>query len=116
MMDRRGFLGSLMAVTTAIASGVKLPTSREVATAAPKAIETQNTLLSIIEECLATRIECHQSYDGPVTYEVEYIHCPGSKKTEETLMIDGYTKHMKPVSVHFTQMVGELTRVTVEWA
>jgi hypothetical protein len=105
-----------MAVTTAIASGVKLPTSREVATAAPKAIETQNTLLSIIDECLATQIVCHQSYDGPVTYEVEYIHCPGSKKTEETLMIDGYTKHMKPVSVHFTQMVGELSRLTVEWA
>ena len=31
-MDRRCFLGSLMAVTTAIASGVKLPTGAEVAT------------------------------------------------------------------------------------
>ncbi len=115
-MDRRGFLGSLMAVTTAIASGVKLPTSREIAVATPKAIETQNTLLSILDECLATSIECHQNYDGTMTYEVEYIHCPGSKRPEETLMIDGYTKSMKPVSVHFVQMVGELTRVTVEWA
>lgn len=115
-MDRRGFLGSLMAVTTAIASGVKLPTSREVATAAPKAIETQNTLLSILDECLATRIECHQSYDGTVTYEVEYVHIPGSKRTEETLIIDQYTKGMKPVNVQFSQMVGDLPRLTVEWA
>jgi hypothetical protein len=117
-MDRRGFLGSLMAVTTAIASGVKLPTGAEVATgkALPKPLAVQNDLLAMLEECHVISISCHQTYDGPMHYEVEYIHAPGGKKGEDTLMVDGYTKDMRPIDVSYKMTAGELMRVTVIWA
>lgn len=115
-MDRRGFLGSLMAVTTAIAGGVKLPSGKEVAKAAPKAIRVQNDLLGLLKDCVPTRIEANLSINGPMTYTIEYLHAPGSKKTDTCLMIDGYTQGMRPVSVMFSHSVAELPRITVEWA
>lgn len=116
MMDRRGFIGSLMAVTTAIASGVKLPSSREVASAAPKAVATQDTLLKLLDECVAVSVSTEYAYDGPMICEVEYLHSPGIKKNAETLMIDGYTKNMRPVNVQFAHAAGDLPRLTVRWA
>lgn len=104
-----------MAVTTAIASGVKLPAGKELAAAAPKAVRVQNDLLSLLDECLPTSIEAHHSIYGPMTYTIEYIHSPASKKNDTTLMIDGYTKNMRPVSVRFLDRVGDLPRLTVEW-
>ena len=116
-MDRRGFLGSLMAVTTAIASGVKLPSSREVVNAPAKSLATQDTLLKLLDECVAVSVsaECHFA-EGPMIYEVEYLHSPGIKKSAETLMIDGYTKNMRPVNVQFRHTAGDLSRLTVRWA
>jgi hypothetical protein len=107
-----------MAVTTAIASGVKLPTGAEVATgkALPKSLAVQNDLLTMLNECHVISISCHQTYDGPMHYEVEYIHAPGGKKSEDTLMVDGYTKGMRPVNVSYAMTAGELMRVTVTWA
>lgn len=114
-MDRRGFLGSLMAVTAAVASGVKLPSSGQLASAPRKAVAVQNNLIEMLKECNAVSISSNMSIDGPMTYEVEYIHCPGSKKHEHTEMIDGYTKGMRPVTVDFTSRAGDLTRLTVVW-
>jgi hypothetical protein len=108
-----------MAVTAAIASGVKLPTGTEVATgkALPKPLAVQNDLLAMLKECHVTSISCHQTYDGPMHYEVEYIHAPGGgKKHEHTLMVDSYTKGMRPVDVSYAVTAGEVTRVTVTWA
>lgn len=117
MTDRRGFLGSLMAVTTAIASGVKLPSSREIVNAPAKALATQNTLLRLLDECVAVSVstECHFA-EGPMIYEVEYLHSPGIKKNADTLMIDGYTKNMRPVDVQYGFRAGDLPRLTVRWA
>lgn len=117
-MDRRGFLGSLMAVTTAIASGVKLPTGAEVATgkALPRPLAVQNDLLAMLKECHVISISCHQTYDGPMQYEVEYVHTPGGKKGEDTLMVESRTKNLRPVNVSYRQTAGELMRVTVIWA
>ena len=116
-MDRRGFLGSLMAVTTAIASGLKLPTGAEVATgkALPKPLAVQNDLLAMLKECHVISITGECVYDGPMQYEVEYVHAPGGKKGEDTLMVDGYTKGMRPVDVRYAMTAGELMRVTVTW-
>ena len=117
-MDRRGFLGSLMAVTTAIASGVKLPTGAEVATgkALPKPLAVQNDLLAMLKECHVTSITKECTYEGPMHYEVEYIHAPGGKKGEDTLMVETYTKKLRPVNVSYAMTAGELMRVTVTWA
>ena len=117
-MDRRGFLGSLMAVTTAIASGVKLPTGAEVATgkAQPKPLAVQNDLLTMLKDCHVTSISCHQTYDGPMHCEVEYIHAPGGTKGEDTLMVETYTKKLRPINVSYAVTAGELMRVTVIWA
>jgi hypothetical protein len=117
-MDRRGFLGSLMAVTTAIASGVKLPTGAEVAAgkALPKPLAVQNDLLAMLKECHVISISCHQTYDGPMQYEVEYVHAPGGKKGEDTLMVETYTKKLRPINVSYAVTAGELMRVTVTWA
>jgi hypothetical protein len=116
MMDRRGFLGSLMAVTTAIASGVKLPSSREIAVAAPKAVAVQNNILDLLKDCHAISIESFCFVDKPTMFAVEYLHCPGSKKDSNTLMVDQYTKGLSPVTVHLSSKVGELPRVNVTWA
>lgn len=115
-MDRRGFLGSLMAVTTAIAGGVKLPAGKEVVKAAPKAIRIQNDLLGLLKECVPLSISANHSIDCPMTYEIEYLHSPGCKKNDTALMIDRYTNGMRPVSVRFSHNASELPRVTVEWA
>lgn len=115
-MDRRGFLGSLMAVTTAIAGGVKLPSSTQVSRAAPLALKTQNELMAILKECVAMSVSANSSASGPLTYTVEYVHLPKAKKTDDALVIDGYTKNLRPVSVQFFHGAGELPRVTVEWA
>jgi hypothetical protein len=106
-----------MAVTAAIASGVKLPSSREVASASPRGLATQDTLLKLLDECVAVSVstECHFA-DGPMIYEVEYLHSPGIKKNADTLMIDGYTKNMRPVNVQYGFRAGDLPRLTVRWA
>lgn len=114
-MDRRGFLGSLMAVTTAIASGVKLPAGRELAAAPRTAVRVQNDLLALLNDCVPLSIEATHSISGPMTYTIEYLHSPGHKVNETTAMIDSYTKHMRPVSVQFLQKAGDLTKLTVEW-
>jgi len=107
-----------MAVTTAISSGVKLPTGAEVATgkALPKSLAVQNDLLAILNECHVISILCHQTYDGPMHYEVEYVHAPGGKKGEDTLMVETYTKKLRPVDVSYAMTASELMRVTVTWA
>ena len=115
MIGRRGFLGSLMAITGAVATGVKLPAGREVAKATPKAVTLSNDLMAILRECNVISIASNMSLDRPLSYEVEYIHCPGGKKCEYTVELENYTKGMRPVTVKFSQAVNELTRVTVEW-
>lgn len=114
-MDRRGFLGSIMAVTAAVASGVNLPSGKEIAKATPKAIGFSNQLMGILKDCQVISIASNMRRDAPVSYEVEYIHCPGGRTTEETGLIAEYTKAMRPISVRFTQEAGGLTRLTVEW-
>lgn len=116
-MDRRGFLGSLMAVTSAVASGVKLPSGKEVIKATPKALSVSNSLMAMLKDCRVIRIASNMSIERPLTYEVEYIHYPGGggKKTEEEEMIAEYTKAMRPINVRFTQDIGDLTRLNVEW-
>lgn len=116
-MDRRGFLGSLMAVTAAVASGVKLPSGREVIKATPKALSVSNSLMAMLKDCRVVSIASNMSIDRLLTYEVEYIHYPGGggKKTEEEEMIAEYTKAMRPINVRFTQAAGDLTRLNVEW-
>lgn len=114
-MDRRGFLGSLMAVTTAVASGVKLPAGKEVAKAAPKAVGVSDRLVAMLKNCNVVSVSSNMSADRPVSYTVEYVHVPGLKKSQDTQMIDGYTKGMRPVSVVFSERAGDLTRLTVEW-
>jgi hypothetical protein len=115
-MDRRGFLGSLAAITAAVASGLKLPKGAEVAAALPKAVAVQNQLLDLIKDCHALSIESHCYINGPMTFTVEYIHSPDSKKSGDTLMVETYTKNMRPISVQLSHKVGDLPRVTVEWA
>ena len=115
-MDRRGFLGSLAAITTAVASGLKLPKGAEVAVAPPRAVAVQNKLLDLLKDCHALSIESHSYIDGPMTFTVEYIHSPESKKSGDTLMVDSYTKNLRPISVQLSHRVGDLPRVTVEWA
>jgi hypothetical protein len=51
-----------------------------------------------------------------MTFTVEYIHSPDSKKSGDTLMVDSYTKNMRPISVQLSHKVGDLPRVTAEWA
>lgn len=114
-MNRRGFLGGLMAVTAAVASGVKLPSGKEVAKAAPKALAVSDKLMAMLKDCNVVSIASNMSLDRPLTYDVEYIHLPGSKKHEHSAMIDGYTKGMRPVSVQFEESVGAVTRIRVEW-
>lgn len=114
-MDRRGFLGSLIAVTAAVASGVKLPTGREVAKAAPKSLAISNKLVAMLKECQVVSIASNMEIDRPVTYDVEYVHFPGTKKNADTQMVDEYTKGMRPVSVSFREAAGELTQLTVVW-
>lgn len=114
-MDRRGFLGSLMAVTGAIASGVKLPSGGEAFKASPRAIRTSDSLMRMLKDCHVTSIATNMAIDRPLSYTVEYIHCPGSKKSPDTRMIDGHTTRMRPISVQFTEKAGELTRLRVEW-
>jgi hypothetical protein len=115
-MDRRGFLGSLAAITTAVASGLKLPAGAEVAVAPPRAVAMQNKLLDLLKDCHALSIESHNYLDGPTTFTVEYVHCPESKKRQDTLMVESYTRNMRPINVQLSHKVGELPRVTVEWA
>lgn len=117
-MDRRGFLGSLLAVTGAVASGVKLPSSKAVATATRQAIETQNTLIRLLKECAVVAVSTNCAIDGPLTYDVEYIHTPGHtrKRTGDEELVCAYTDKMRPVSVQFSRRAGELTRLTVTWA
>lgn len=119
-MDRRGFLESITAITTALAGGVKLPTGAEVAAAPipqPKPLRMQNDLLRLLRECEAVSIEGHATYDGPMIYVVEYIHFPGRKKSSETsLMVDGYTRGMRPIGVTKTISAGELMKIRVTWA
>ena len=117
-MDRRGFLGSLMAVTTAIASGVKLPTGAEVESgkAMPKPLAVQNDLLAMLKECHVIAITQECTYDGPMQCEVEYIHAPGGgKKHKHTLMVDEYTRGMRPVDVRYAITAGGVRTVTVTW-
>ena len=114
-MNRRGFLGGLMAVTAAVASGVKLPSGSEVAKAAPKALAVSDRLMAMLKDCNVVSISTNMSLDAPMTYDVEYIHVPGSKKSQDTTMIDGYTKGMRPVSVAFDESAGNVTRIRVEW-
>lgn len=114
-MDRRGFLGSLMAVTTAVASGVKLPSGKEIAKATPKALSVQSDLLGLLKECNVISIASNAGVYGPATYEVEYLHCPSSKKNEYTHDIEKYTQGMRPVQIRFSHAAGELIRITVEW-
>lgn len=114
-MDRRGFLGSLIAVTTAVASGVRLPSGREVAKAAPKAVAISDKLMEMLKECRVVSISSNMEMDRPLTYEVEYFHLPGTKKDDDTKMIDEYTKNMRPVSVSFREAAGELTKLNVVW-
>lgn len=115
-MDRRGFLHSLMAVTAAIASGVQLPSSKQLSVATPKQLNTSLAMLNLLNECVPLSISAHASIDNPMTYEVEYLHCPGRKLNADALLVDSYTKNLRPISVSFSQAVGELTRLTVEWA
>lgn len=114
-MDRRGFLGSLIAVTTAVASGVRLPAGKEVAKAAPKALAVSDKLMAMLKDCRVISISSHMELDRPLTYEVEYIHYAGATKDKDTQMIDEYTKNMRPVSVSFREAVGELTKLNVVW-
>ena len=114
-MDRRGFLGSLLAVTAAVASGVKLPSGKEVAKASPKALAVSDRLMAMLKDCNAVSITSNMRLDAPHNYEIEYIHVPGSKKHEHTTMIDEYTKGMRPVSVEFDEAVGNATRIRVVW-
>lgn len=114
-MDRRGFLGSLMAVTAAVAAGVKLPSGKELATAPAKAISVQDKLLAMLKHCNAVSISTNMSLDGPLSYEVEYIHVPGAQKHDHTKEIDRYTDKMRPVTVSVRQCAGDVTRLTVVW-
>jgi len=115
-MDRRGFLGSLMAVTAAVGSGVKLPAGREVARATPKALATQNELLVLLERCNAMSIEGHATIADGMRYVVEYVHHDNAKPNDIDRQIAGYTKSMRPVDVRYSVRAGELMHVTVEWA
>lgn len=117
-MDRRGFLHCLMAVTATLASGVKLPTSKTVASATRKALNTQYSLMSIINECVAVSISSSMADDADrLVYEVEYLHAPGIKgKDPNSRMIDEFTSGLRPINVAFNAKAGELTRVKVEWA
>ena len=114
-MNRRGFLGGLMAVTAAVASGVKLPSGKEVAKADPKSLAASDKLMAMLKDCNVVSIASNMSLDRPLTYDVEYIHLPNSKKHEHSAMIDGYTKGMRPVSVVFDESAGNVTRIRVEW-
>lgn len=114
-MDRRGFLGALIAVTSAVASGIQLPTGREIAKATPQAAALSNKVVDILKYCNVTSIASHMDLHRPPSYEVEYVYYPGAKKNETTREIDGYTKGMRPISVEFVEAAGELTRVRVEW-
>lgn len=114
-MDRRGFLGTLTAITTAIATGVKLPAGREVAKAAPKAVETQGWLVEMLKDCHVRSIESMATLDGPMRHTVEYIHAPGSKRQEHSLTVDKYTKGMRPVSVDYSIREYGNVYLTVEW-
>lgn len=115
-MDRRGFLGTLTAITTAIATGVKLPAGREVAKAAPKAVETQGWLVEMLKDCHVRSIEGMATLDGPMRYVVEYVHAPGSKKQEHSLIVDTYTQGMRPVTVQYSVREYGHVYLTVEWA
>lgn len=114
-MDRRGFLGSIMAVSAAVAAGVKLPSGKQVATAAPKAVAVSDRLVELLKECQAVSVTMENGIDQPPTYEIEYIHTPGSKKNDTQRMIEGYTAKMRPVRFSCHETVGELTRVNVVW-
>lgn len=107
-----------MAVTTAISSGVKLPTGAEVARgkAMPKPLAVQNDLLAMLKECHVISIASLYTYDGPAQFEVEYVHAPGGKKGEDTLMVESYTKGLRPVNAMYSMTSGELMRVRVLWA
>lgn len=118
-MDRRGFLGSITAITTALAGGLKLPSGAEVASgkAPQRPLRMQNDLLRTLKECEPISIEGHATYDGPMIYVVEYVHCPGhKKKSEHALAVDGYTKGMRPIGVEKRLTAGELLRIKVTWA
>lgn len=114
-MDRRGFLGSLIAVTTAVATGVKLPPGKEIARAPRPSRVLSDKVVAMLKECRVVSIASNMSLDRPVSYTVEYLHFPGTKKDKDTRMIDSYTAGMRPVSVSFEERAGELTKLTVEW-
>ena len=114
-MDRRDFLGSLIAVTTALATGVKLPAGKEIARAPHPARLLSDRVVAMLKECRVVSVASNMSLDRPLTYTVEYIHIPGSKKDADTAMIDSYTAGMRPVTVSFEERAGELTKLTVEW-
>lgn len=117
-MNRRSFLGTLTALSAAVASGIKLPKAAEVAKAAPAAIAWQDRLMEMLKDCHVVSIAGMATIDGPMTYEVEYIHTPGgpSKKGKETLMVDSYTAGMRPISVNYSIGPNEVARMKVEWA
>lgn len=108
-----------MAVTTAIASGGRLPTGAEVSkgTAQAKALAVQNGLLEMLKECHVISIASISALDSLQRWEVEYVHCPGGgKKGEDTLMVESYTKGLRPVNAMYSMTSGELMRVRVLWA
>lgn len=114
-MNRRGFLGSLMAVSAAVAAGVRLPSGKEVATAAPKAVAASDRLVAMLADCEVVSVTMENSIHAPPRYEVEYIHVPGEKRSEAARFLDGYTAKMRPVSFSFYEAAGQLTRVNVVW-
>ena len=117
-LSRRAFLGSLMAVTTVIASGVKLPASSQASRATSQALQTQSKVYALLEECYMTSLESTTVRDGLLGYECAYIHFPGktAKRGEFDQVIQGNLKGMRPVDVRFRASAGELTTLTVWWA
>lgn len=105
-----------MAVSAAVASGVRLPSGRDVAKAAPQAVAVSDRLVEMLKHCNVISIATSIGIDRPVTHEIEYIHVPGSKKHEHTREIDGYTKNMRPISFLFREAAGDVARLTVVWA
>jgi hypothetical protein len=113
--SRRGFFGSLAAISASVADGLTLPRSDQVAKAAPRAIAVQNTLAKMIAECEPTSITMEQHVDGHQRAVVEYLYCQG-RKAKDAFNVRQYTNRMRPISVKLTAQVGDIPRVTVEWA
>lgn len=114
---RRTFIGSLMAVTAALASGVTMPASRQTRGASAVALQTQSRVYALLEECGMTSLASATVGDGLLGYRVEYVHLPNrSGPSDEEKMIVSHLKGMRPVNVRFHASAGQLTTLTVEWA